>query len=110
LRKKREEWSEQQKNAKKIEEEPVEEDQDNLPRIEPVTYQVTETKTRTDQPDLRAEQDKSRPRARVEPTKLERRSTPPGPGQYVLPSDVTFLLECSLMIRLKELHLDSIKP
>lgn len=106
LKKQREEWREQQRKAREANVEPIEEEQEEMPRIEPITYQVTETKTRTDQPDLKAEQDKGRPRARVQPSKLERRSTPPGPGQYILPSDVAFSLEVSLMIKLKEQHLD----
>jgi len=109
LTKKREEWREQQKNAKKVEERPVEEDQDELPRIEPITYQITETKTKTEHHDLRAEQDKGKSGSRAERKKLDRRNTPPGPGQYILPSDVIVFLEYSLIIRLKELHLDHIR-
>lgn len=110
LKKQREEWREQQRKAREANAEPIEEDQEEMPRIEPITYQITETKTRTDQPDLRAEQDKANPRARIEPSKVERRSTPPGPGEYILPSDVMFSSEVSLTIKLKEQHLDHTKP
>ncbi len=67
-------------------------DQEEEPKEEPITVPIiTDTKTRSDRVEIKAETDKKSPeigRSKAKNVFVDKKNVPPGPGQYTLSSDV----------------------
>eukprot|EP01022_Parablepharisma_sp_SALTPOND_P004840 TRINITY_DN121097_c0_g1_i1.p1 TRINITY_DN121097_c0_g1~~TRINITY_DN121097_c0_g1_i1.p1 ORF type:complete len:544 (+),score=34.02 TRINITY_DN121097_c0_g1_i1:1336-2967(+) len=94
LRKQRKQWREEQKRLYQERINQQEEYQEDSPKVEPITVQITETRTRSErvEPKLEADKKASKVKEKTANTKADRKNLPPGPGQYTLPSDVIPLL------------------
>lgn len=90
LKKQREAIKEERKKFREEQKKPTEESEDESPKAEPITMQITETRTRSDKPETKVEPDKkaSKLLSKTAKPKVDKKAGPPGPGQYPLPSDV----------------------
>lgn len=92
---------EQQRKLNKKETNEEEEEQDESPKMDQPGLQITETKTRSEKAEVRKEQDKKDiTEGRNKSFKLDNK-TPPGPGEYTIPSSVNCINLYSLTIRIK---------
>ena len=88
MKKERERWKQEHLLANKQE---IEEDNDKYEetgKIEPISMQYTETKTRSERVENKKEKAENKLNALSKPIKIESKATPPGPEEYDLPSDV----------------------
>lgn len=89
-------------NRKEVNED--EEYQEESPKMEQITLQITETKTRSEKVEIKVDPEKITTQAgRNLGLKVDRKTVPPGPGQYTLPSDVNWFYLHSLIAKVKEL-------
>jgi len=87
----REEYKDRKNQERKVESD--QESEEEVQKAEPITLLITETRTRSDKVEVKQVQEKAKDSSeKKQQTYVDRKNVPPGPGQYLLPSDVSNLL------------------
>lgn len=91
LKGQRQKWKEEQQQCSQVKSsESSESSEEETQKAEPITLQITETRTKSEKIEVKQEAEKkpSHSGEKKERTCVDRHNVPPGPGKYTLQSDV----------------------